>query len=208
MRTLVERVSRWLVSNRRPPLDSQGLVDQFAGPVQAMMERLPDLITGRALAAFEERRDVLVTQGVPAELADRVAVLPTAYLLLNVIEIAQRDDLDPDDVARVHFSLGERLGLQVMTERIIGLPRDDRWQTMARAALRDDLYAVHAQLTAQVIARTSDDAAAEERIADWEAGDRVVVERAVRTLHDICVDEHADLARLSVGLRVVRGLLA
>ena len=34
MRTLVERASRWLVTNRRPPLDSQGLVDQFAGPVQ------------------------------------------------------------------------------------------------------------------------------------------------------------------------------
>ena len=35
--------------------------------------------------------------------------------------------------------------------RIIELPRDDRWQTMARAALRDDLHAVHAQLTADVL---------------------------------------------------------
>ena len=27
MRTLVERASRWLVTNRRPPLDSQGTVE-------------------------------------------------------------------------------------------------------------------------------------------------------------------------------------
>ena len=27
MRTLVERASRWLVTNRRPPLDSQATVD-------------------------------------------------------------------------------------------------------------------------------------------------------------------------------------
>src|SRR3954454_10235014 len=30
MRTLVERASRWLINNRRPPLDSQATVDQFA----------------------------------------------------------------------------------------------------------------------------------------------------------------------------------
>ena len=34
MRTLVERASRWLVNNRRPPLDSQGTVDYFAGRCQ------------------------------------------------------------------------------------------------------------------------------------------------------------------------------
>jgi glutamate dehydrogenase len=34
------------------------------------------------------------------------------------------------------------------------------------------------------------------------------VTRAVETLEEICSDERADLARLSVGLRVVRTLLA
>ncbi len=36
----------------------------------------------------------------------------------------------------------------------------------------------------------------------------MVVTRAVATLEEICADDEADLARLSVGLRVVRGLLA
>ncbi len=66
---------------------------------------------GHELAAFEERRERLVANRVPDDLAARVALLPPAYMVLNVIEIAQRLDLDPDDVARVHFSLGERLGL-------------------------------------------------------------------------------------------------
>jgi glutamate dehydrogenase len=46
------------------------------------------------------------------------------------------------------------------------------------------------------------------RIADWEEDDEVVVSRAVSTLDEICSDDRADLARLSVGLRVVRSLLA
>jgi glutamate dehydrogenase len=208
MRTLVERGSRWLVTNRRPPLDSQGLVDCFAGPMQTTMAALPELITGAELRAYEERLEKLVGNHVPVELASRVAVLPPSYMLLNIIEIAQREDLDPVEVARLHFTLGERLGLSTLTQQILTLPREDRWQTMARAALRDDLHAVHAQMTAQVLAATDADDSAAARVSAWEDADQVRVSRAADTLRDICSDEQADLARMSVALRVVRGLLA
>jgi glutamate dehydrogenase len=79
---------------------------------------------------------------------------------------------------------------------------------MARAALRDDVYTVHAQLTAQVLRDTDDSLPGPARIQEWEDGDAVVVARAAATLEEICADEDADLARMSVGLRVVRGLLA
>ena len=207
MRTLVERASRWLVTNRRAPLDSQYLVDHFAGPVQDTMARLPELMTGVELDAYEDRRAELEADGVPADLATRVAVLPPAYMLLNLIEIAEREELEPADVARVHFALGERLGLPVLSRRILALPRDDRWQTMARASLRDELHAVHSQLTGQVLGATSADESAPARVATWEDADELVVSRAADTLHDICADESADLARVSVGLRVIRGLL-
>ena len=207
MRTLVERASRWLVTNRRPPLDSQGTVEFFSQPVQRAMAVLPELMTGRELTAFQERRDGLVEQGVPEDLASRVAVLNPAYTLLGIVEIADREDLDASDVARLHFALGERLGLPAVVQRILALPREDRWQTMARGALRDDLYAVHIQLTAQVLLATSPDDSIPARVAAWEDDDSVVVGRAVATLEEICADDSADLARMSVGLRVVRGLL-
>jgi len=208
MRTLVERASRWLVNNRRPPLDSQGTVDYFRERVQLLMADLPSLLTGRELRAYERRRSQLVEQGVPEELASRVAVLHPAYQLLGVCEIADRMTLEPVEVTRLHFALGERLGLPDLVTRILALPRDDRWQTMARAALRDDVYAVHAQLTAQVLRDTSGSDTVPARIQQWEDGDAVVVSRAASTLEEICSDENADLARMSVGLRVVRGLLA
>ena len=46
------------------------------------------------------------------------------------------------------------------------------------------------------------------RIQEWEDDDEVVVSRAATTLEEICAEETGDLARMSVGLRVVRGLLA
>ncbi|HQR26150.1 MAG TPA: NAD-glutamate dehydrogenase [Nocardioides sp.] len=208
MRTLVERSSRWLVNNRRPPLDSEAVADFFTVRVQRVMALLPEIMSGRELAAFESRRQALVDAKVPDELATKVAVLHPAYMLLGIVEIADREGLTADEVARVHFTLGERLGLPSLVSRILQLPRADRWQTMARAALRDDLYAVHAQLTAQAIKASSAEDSAPGRVAEWEDRHGVLVQRASDTLDEICADESADLARMSVGLRVVRGLLA
>ena len=208
MRTLVERASRWLVTNRRPPLDSRATVDFFRERVQAVMAELPSVMSGRELDDFRARESRLSDHGVPAELASRVAVLASAYAVLGIVETGDRLGIDPVEVARVHYALGERLGLPALVERIFALPRDDRWQTMARAAVRDDLYGVHQQLTAQVLESTSPDDPAPVRVAAWEDSDEELIGRAAETLEEICREETAELARLSVGLRVVRGLLS
>jgi len=114
-------------------------------------------------------------------------------MILGIVETAARDDRDPMQVARTHFEVGERLGLSLLVSHILALPRQDRWQTMARAALRDDLHAVHAQLTAQELAGNPPP---EKDTA-----------KAVKTLQEVSSDEDIDLARLSVALRVVRTLL-
>jgi glutamate dehydrogenase len=208
MRTLVERASRWLVNNRRPPLDSEATVDFFGVTARQVVAELPRIMSGRELDAYQARRSRLVERDVPEDLAARVAVLAPAYGVLGIVETAAREGIDPLEVARVHFALGERLGLPLVVARILALPRDDRWQTMARAALRDDLHGVHTQLTAQVLLSTTPEDAAPARVATWEDANEVQVARAARTLEEICSDESADLARMSVGLRVVRGLLA
>jgi len=193
VRTLVERASRWIVGNRRPPLDGEALVDQFEVPVQRLMQQLPEIMTGLELEAWEGRRDDLIAAGAPDDLAASIAACAPAYMLLGVIETSARDGVEASEVARHHFDIGERLGLPRVVARILALPREDRWQTMARAALRDDLHAVHAQLTAQELAGAA-------------PGDDLV-RAAADQLAQVCDDERTDLARMSVALRIVRSLV-
>ena len=79
---------------------------------------------------------------------------------------------------------------------------------MARASLRDDFYGVHAALTAQVLDGTDPEQDADKRVAVWEAAQGEIVDRATATLEEILGDDDPDLARLSVGLRVIRTLLS
>jgi glutamate dehydrogenase len=206
-RRITERATRWLVVNRRPPIDISWQIEFFDEPIGRLLETLPDMLVGRELDLFTERRDALLEAGVPEDLAVRVGVLPAAYAGLGMVENMLRTGTDLLDVARVHFILGEHLDLGRLLERIIGLPRTDRWKTMARAALRDDLHAIHAELTAQVIEFTEESPDPRARVEAWAEQDAVVVGRVRRTLSEVLGGETDDLDRLSVGLRMVRSLL-
>ncbi|QNE21066.1 NAD-glutamate dehydrogenase [Kribbella qitaiheensis] len=206
-RTLVERATRWLVSNRRPPVDIAELIEFFSAGIAKLTAALPDVLRGRELALFEHRREELIGKGVAEDFATRIAVLPPAYAGLGIVETAEADDLDLLEVAKVHFALGERLQLGLFLERIVGLPRTDRWQTMARAALRDDLHAVHARLTRQVLSQTDAAAEPEERVRAWQDMNATALSRAATMMEEIVETEGPELAHLSVGLRLVRTLL-
>jgi glutamate dehydrogenase len=208
VRTLLERASRWLVTNRRHPIDSEATVDHFGTDVQTVVAALPGILTGGELELFEQRRKALLEVDVADDLASAVASMPPAYAVLGIVEIAKRDHVDALEVARVHLAVGEQLGIGALVQRILALPRDDRWQTMARAALRDDLHSVHAQITAEVLKHTEAGDDPEKRIERWSEAEGVVLGRAAATLEEIWADETPDLARLSVGLRVVRTLLS
>jgi glutamate dehydrogenase len=81
---------------------------------------------------------------------------------------------------------------------------------MARAALRDDLYAAHASLAADVIGASGPDGSRtpEERLLAWASRNESAVTMAAQTLGEIWESERFTFTTLSVALRAVRTLVA
>jgi glutamate dehydrogenase len=209
-RKLTERTARWLLHNRRPPFDIQATVGFFADGVRTVRAGLPKLLTGRDLAGFEERRDSYLALGVPLDLAEPVAAMVPTYSAFDIVQVASASGRPVEEAADVYFDLADRLQIARLRDRITALPREDRWSTMARAALRDDLYAAHASLTQDVlgvsgpgIARTP-----EERLAAWVSGNEAAVAMATQMLGEIWESERFTFTTLSVALRAIRTLVA
>jgi glutamate dehydrogenase len=201
LRIPLERSARWLLRNRRRPLDIAETVAYFGAATSALVDVLPTLDpSGRAGA------DELVADGVPQPLAERVAFAEALVPTLYIAEIAAGSGIDATSVAEVYFALGERLDLHWLRDRIVALPRDDRWEAMARAALRDDVYTEQAALTAEVIRSGPDGVGADERIETWAAEHADALERCLHVLGDIKAGAAADLAHLSVAVRELRNL--
>jgi glutamate dehydrogenase len=206
-RKLVERAVRWLLQNQRSPFDIQATVGFFADGVRTVGASLPKLLSGRDLVTFTERQEAAVAREVPPELAERVAAMVPAYSAFDIVNVAASTHSDVTEAAGVYFTLGGRLQIARLRDQIVALPRDDRWNTMARSALRDDLYAAHAELACDVLKETGP-GSPDERLAEWADQNAEAVRRTTRILTEIWETERSSLATLSVAVRAVRSLVA
>jgi glutamate dehydrogenase len=126
---------------------------------------------------------------------------------MDVVEVANSTGESVQDVAALHFLLGHRLALHWLRDRIAALPRDDRWKAMARAALRDDLFSLHGDLTSDVLREGPAEGDAERRLDAWSEGNAAAVERCQAILSDIRAGGTHDMTTLAVALREVRTLI-
>jgi glutamate dehydrogenase len=206
-RRLIERGSRWLLRHRSRPLDIGATVHFFQPGAAVLYGAVPRLLGPSDLERLTVRADELEQAGVPPSLALRVASLGTMFATFDIVEVAEESGLEVEQVAAVHFHLGERLELHWLRDRIVALPRDDRWRARARAALRDDLYGLHRGLTAAVLEDAPPVGTPNERVDAWVAGNPAT-ERCLQTLAEIRVGRVFDTTTLPVAVREVRNLLS
>ncbi|MFC7534435.1 NAD-glutamate dehydrogenase [Actinoplanes sp. GCM10030250] len=205
-RRLLDRAVRWLVSTRRSPIDVVGEISKLRPGVSTLLPELPRLVVGGESRALEARAETLVGKGVPEELSATVSRVFYGFGLLDILETAAAIGREPREVAEVYFVLSERFGVDALLSHISRLPRGDRWQTLARMALRYDLYAALAALTAEVLQSTPASAGPEDRVSEWEQVNAASIARASNAMGDVD-DSPADLAALSVLLRQIRTLV-
>ncbi|MFK0195712.1 NAD-glutamate dehydrogenase [Kitasatospora sp. NPDC090308] len=205
-RRLVERATRWMLNNRQP-LDIADTIAFFHDRVNQVWDALPKPLAGEDLAWFESVHRELSEAGVPDDLATRIAGLSSAFPTLDIVGVADRSDADVMEVAELYYDLGDRLQISHLLDRIIDLPRTDRWSSMARAAIREDLFAAHAALTADVLAAGPAGSGTDERYTAWADLNSTLLSRARTTLDDIRGSGNYELSSLSVAMRVIRTLL-
>ncbi|GAA1622465.1 NAD-glutamate dehydrogenase [Catellatospora bangladeshensis] len=204
-RRLMDRAVRWLIQNRRAPLDVPGEIAKLKPGVADLMPRMKDMFVGAERAGIAEHEAELTGLGAPQDLAERGARTLYSFGLLDVVEVAAATGRDLDEVAGVYFVLSERFHIDDLLTKISMLPRDDRWQTLARMALRYDLYAALAALTAEVLA-AAPSGTAEERVVQWEQHNANAIAQARKSIAELD-GAKADLAPLSVLLRQIRTLV-
>ncbi|MBK5249320.1 MAG: NAD-glutamate dehydrogenase, partial [Actinomycetales bacterium] len=206
-RRLLDRASRWFVHNRPDSVDVEAEVERFRGPVQQFAGRMGGLLLGAEHERYTERVAELRVAGVPQELAESATGLLASLSLLDVVEIADGSDGALEEVAPLYFAVSEHFGIDDLLIRVAGLPRDDRWDALARAAMRDDLYSAVEALTRAVRAGSSPAGDVEARIAEWSEAGGSAVPRAVSSLEAISAIEQPGIASLSVALRTLRALV-
>ncbi|MFJ6537332.1 NAD-glutamate dehydrogenase [Paenarthrobacter sp. NPDC091711] len=211
MRRLLDRSVRWYVTHDfrdKPVADALARLEL---PVSLLRADFTGFLHGINLAHSRKRLAHTDSVGLPHALGIRASELLVSYGLLDISAIAEELQEPVEAVAEVYFAVFERISAIPLLEHITMLPRDTHWESLARAALRDDMYLVLADMTKAVVRHTprSSSSAADpvERIVDWERGNIEQLARIQETIQEAIKPGPMDIAALSVAVKLLRAMV-
>ncbi|HEY0519721.1 MAG TPA: NAD-glutamate dehydrogenase domain-containing protein, partial [Ilumatobacteraceae bacterium] len=197
-RRMVERGALWLLRHRKPPIDIPAVVAEFRPGIRELSTTLDGHVRGKMRDQLFANEAARITAGCPDTIAQQSVIWPLMHTAFDVIDLGHRQNLSVHETAALYWEVFDVLDLGWLWDAVGMLPRNDRWQTQARSAVRDDLMGALAALT--------DDALYAGGARAWADANAGVVGRATAMFADIRRADAYDLTTLSVALRQLRNL--
>ncbi|RYF51187.1 MAG: glutamate dehydrogenase, partial [Comamonadaceae bacterium] len=209
-RRLIGRAARWLLANRPQPIATDSQISRYRDRIRRTSPHVRAWLHPEEAAALTARTAHMVSLGAPEELAIRVGELMHTFCLLDICDIADITGRGIDQVAELYFTLSEHLRINYYLTAVTALPRERRWESLARLALREELYHALRAVALDVLTDHDDTiAATTDSVAAWTHGNRARLTRATRLLSEMppLNSETADLPTLSVAVRRIRSII-
>lgn len=210
---VLDRAVRWFITERGVVAGAtiSELLENF-GSVVEMRRNLPEYLSGTSRARVRAKRDAGEAWGLPEELIVIWIRGFEGYALLDVIRSAADHDFGATSLAPVYFATYDRFKVDELLGLITELPRSDRWEILARQAMRGGLYETAAELALSVAEGAKGDFStvdgAQQALASWIEEHPTRVGNIDRILDEIAeaapdATGHPRLAVVSVALRTL-----
>ena len=210
---VLDRAVRWFITERGVVAGAtiSELLENF-GSVVEMRRNLPEYLSGTSRARVRAKRDAGEAWGLPEELIVIWIRGFEGYALLDVIRSAADHDFEATSLAPVYFATYDRFKVDELLGLITELPRSDRWEILARQAMRGALYETAAELALSVAEGAKGDFStvdgAQQALASWIEEHPTRVGNIDRILDEIAeaapdATGHPRLAVVSVALRTL-----
>ncbi|MGO4202153.1 NAD-glutamate dehydrogenase [Rhodococcus sp. TAF43] len=206
-RRVLDRASRWFLSSRPQPIAVGAEISRYSTGYRRLAPKVPGWLRGHHVTDLEKRSRAAIADGAPRDLALEVYRLLDLYPLLDIMDVADICERDGEEVAELYYSLDAHLGIDWLLTAVSDLARGDRWHSLARLALRDDLYGSLRSLTLEVLVGGEPTETSQEKIDYWESTNASRLARARSALAEIFESGTLDLATLSVAARQVRSMV-
>lgn len=201
---LIRRATRWFLRARKPDIDIQQTIQDFAQPIAELMQQLPDILGEYDKEMLGAEIKSLVEQGAPANLARRTASCNILFTSLDIVEAARKNDLSITDVAKTYYSLGTHLELNWLREQMNSHSMENQWDELARSGFRDDLDRIQRKLSVSVLTlktKKLKERPIEERIEAWLKKHNLIMNRWQNLLAEIKSSNNVGFITYSVVLR-------
>jgi glutamate dehydrogenase len=204
---LMSRATRWFLRYRNLKEDLTKTVRYFAPKVKSLAGNLDKFLPGEERDVLQQAAQRLAESKVPSDLANRVVSFDSLYSTLDIVDVAAATNRSADEIAGAYFVIGERFNFSWLHQQIASLPADSHWQTLAKAALKEELSGLQRELSCVVLKFSRSGEKSTEIISRWEAQNTNSLERSRQVLADFQSADSADLSMLAVALQELSNLV-
>ena len=227
IRKLTDRGARWILRNAPRPLSVDGVVSRYREGVRAASALIPELASEPIRDAAAAAAARLVEAQVPEALAGRLALCSELSSALDIAEVAwrclgaagpgagarggPRDGPEAPAMtgeavelaARAWYGVDALLDIGWLQATIAALPRADRWQALARGALRGDLLRRHRALATQVL-MGGGGARPDAALRAWRNANARALQRWGELVASLRAEPQVEYPMMAVALRELR----
>ncbi|MGR9105299.1 MAG: NAD-glutamate dehydrogenase [Gammaproteobacteria bacterium] len=201
---LVERSMSWLAYNFRGQKASSEMLAPFKPGIEKLSSTMLEILPEHPRRKITTEIAALLVAGVAEESARRLSGLNVLFSFLDIIAVATRCGKVLDEVARIYFTLEERLRWGVIGNLIGGLQQGGYWSSLARTALYDDFHRACQSLT---LDRAGSLSGSDSGTWDaWVQGRESGINRYLGLLDKVQTDPGAEIDALTVLIKELRSV--
>ena len=209
---LAERATLWFLQNMPRPLSISAAIGEFAVDIGVLVKQMPAIVASDDAADIEKRRKDMEKQGVPGELAARIAGLDVLAAGLDIVRLAHSSGVSVTDAGRIYFAIGARLGIDRLRLAARLLKAETEWQRLAIDTVVDDSFSHQASLTMRVLDAASGGKlgrrAVDGLIETWLETHAPAIRRVNNLMEEIRGEAEIDQAMLTVANGQLRALVS
>jgi glutamate dehydrogenase len=210
LRRILDRATRWYVTHDHRDQPIADALKRISPTLDLLRTRTSEFLRGSDQERAKQRLAHWTDVGMPGGLGRRASDLLESFGLLDISLVSEQVDEPLTTIAEMYHTVIHWIGVGTLLLRITDLPRQSRWEALARAALRDDAYSAVVDITISVMRTTqrsdASGATAVERIVEWERGRQEQLGRIKDTFTEVTKPGQVDLASISVALKLLRTL--
>jgi glutamate dehydrogenase len=199
---------RWVLNNLGHDLNIEQQYNELNKGVAQFRKDFTKYISEVDKAAMNRVINAIDKQGFSHDLAQDIAALPYLSSAMDVVKVANKQQVSVRNAADLYFPLGKMLHLIWLQGMIEELAVNNQWHVHARGGLRDDLTDYHAQLTASLLSRYGKQKNADVTLNEWSLEFGQKVKNVKDMMSSIKNEKEVDYPTIMVAINTLNHLVS
>ncbi len=203
---VLERTTRWVLSNADPDVSSARIVEQSLEGLATLRDSFADIVAGEDRALFEARVDEIREVGAEEVFSQRLITLRFLDQLLEVLEIRRETGGSTLATGRIYYEISQAFVVPWLRRSTFAAAGDDQWEQRAAQVLSEDQSRAHRRLVVAAVTKAAASNGRSAAAADLLRGHAREVERFMDIIEELKGEESPSLAAVSVITRELAAL--